>query len=138
MADEGLRLIEVERQLRDLTEETIRTGERAIAVATVVAADRAENQRHRTDTRDALTVCTTKLTTLLSEVQELRAQQARLVASHEAGKSETLLSRMERISGSITWPGVVLILGPVSILIIIFDNQIKTFIISIAQVVYGH
>ena len=138
MADEGLRLIEVERQLRDLTEETIRTGERAIAVATVVAADRAENQRHRADTQNALAVCTTKLATLLSEVQELRAQQARLIATHEAAKSETLLSRMERISGSITWPGVVLILGPVSILIIIFDNQIKTFIISIAQVVYAH
>lgn len=138
MADEGLRLIEVERQLRDLTEETIRTGERAIAVATVVAADRAENQRHRADTRDALAVCATKLTTLLSEVQELRAQQARLVASHEAGKSETLMSRMERISGSITWPGVFMIFGPVILLIIIFDNQIKTFILSIARVVYGH
>lgn len=137
MADESLRLIEVERQLRDLTEETIRTGERAIAVATVVAADRAENQRHRTETRDALTTCSTKLTTLLAEVQELRAQQARFVASYEAGKNETLLSRLERMTGSVTWPGVALVLAPIGAIIIIFDNQIKTFILSIAQVVYG-
>jgi len=137
VAEESLRLIEVERQLRDLTEETIRTGERAIAVATVVGRDRAETQRHQVEVRDALTACTTKLTSIAADIQEIRSQQARLTASHEAAQAQSALARMERLAGSVTWPGVVMLFTPIAILLILWDNQIKTFILSITQVVYG-